>query len=292
MNNVFYVYIYLDPRKPGSYQYGDYLFDYEPFYVGKGKGRRIRDHRSDKSDTYKVKRIQKILREGFELIYFKVQEELIECQSFRLEMELIKTIGRYGLGTGPLTNLTDGGEGASGHITSVETKKKISESELGEKHPMFGRHHSEETKRMISESNKGKMSGDKHPLFGKHHSEESKKKNSESHKGRIVSVITRKKLSIAFSGDKHPLFGKHPTQQTRDQKSVSMKIAWKNQKSDLNKPISEETRKKLSDSNIGEKNPNYGKHPSDETKQKMSETKKLYWANKKQKELLENLNQQ
>jgi hypothetical protein len=39
--NSFYVYIYLDPRKPGKFHYGEYCFDYEPFYVGKGKDNRM-----------------------------------------------------------------------------------------------------------------------------------------------------------------------------------------------------------------------------------------------------------
>ena len=29
-----YVYVYLDPRKPGIFGYGEYKFDHEPFYVG------------------------------------------------------------------------------------------------------------------------------------------------------------------------------------------------------------------------------------------------------------------
>ena len=34
--SIFYVYAYLDPRKPGVFQYKDFRFDYEPFYIGKG----------------------------------------------------------------------------------------------------------------------------------------------------------------------------------------------------------------------------------------------------------------
>ena len=44
---------------------------------------------------------------------------------------------------------------------------------------MKGKHPSEETRKKISEANKG----ENHPFYGKHHSEEAKKKNSEAHIG-------------------------------------------------------------------------------------------------------------
>ena len=46
----------------------------------------------------------------------------------------------------------------------------------GENNPMFGKHHSEETRRKMSEANKIS-------LKGKHHSEETRRKMSEANKG-------------------------------------------------------------------------------------------------------------
>jgi hypothetical protein len=42
-----YVYALLDPRKPGSYIYDSYHFEFEPFYVGMGINDRIDSHDKD-----------------------------------------------------------------------------------------------------------------------------------------------------------------------------------------------------------------------------------------------------
>lgn len=57
--------------------------------------------------------------------------------------------------------------------------------QIGEKHPLYGTTHSEETKRKISLSNKGKLTGDKNPAKR----EDVRKKISESWKNR--KKITR-----------------------------------------------------------------------------------------------------
>ena len=60
--------------------------------------------------------------------------------------------------------------------------------------------------------NKGKkcpqFTGNKHPMYGKTHSKEAKRKISEAGKGRIVSEITKKRLSEAGKGHFGYWFGK------------------------------------------------------------------------------------
>lgn len=68
--------------------------------------------------------------------------------------------------------------------------------------PNYGKHLSEERKRKISESNKGKHSGEKNYFYGKHLSEEHRMKISESGKGRKRAEGTGKKIS---DGRKKPI---------------------------------------------------------------------------------------
>jgi len=92
-------------------------------------------------------------------------------------------------------NLTYGGDKPPSHKglkRSEETKKKLSETKLGEKNPMFGKHPSEEHRRKMSE-----MKGDKNPFFGKHHTEEARIKMSNSHKGVPLSKEHREHLGEA-----------------------------------------------------------------------------------------------
>jgi hypothetical protein len=42
--DVYFIYCFLDPRKPGDFIYDDLKFDYEPIYIGKGKGIRPKRH--------------------------------------------------------------------------------------------------------------------------------------------------------------------------------------------------------------------------------------------------------
>ena len=59
----------------------------------------------------------------------------------------------------------------------------------GENHPFFGKHHSAEACKKMSESHKGK-----------NHSDETRQKLSETNKGKHLSVETRQKMSEAHKG--------------------------------------------------------------------------------------------
>lgn len=159
MNN-FYVYIFLDPRKDGEFSYGEHKFKYEPFYVGKGKNNRCENHLREwslKDKTLKNNKIKSLLKLGLKPIIIKLFLNLSEVDSFDKEKEMIKKIGRLDLNTGPLLNMTDGGEGNSGVILTQETKTKISE-----KLKSLKLIRSEETKLKISNANKNRVYDDKY----------------------------------------------------------------------------------------------------------------------------------
>ena len=79
---IYYVYAFLDPRKPGPYLYSRWKFEYEPFYVGKGKGGRAYSHSGNTHTGNKIRQMQK---EGFEPIIVIKRKGLTEKQALLLE---------------------------------------------------------------------------------------------------------------------------------------------------------------------------------------------------------------
>jgi hypothetical protein len=106
------------------YVYGHFTKDTdEIFYVGKGKENRLNESLSRTPFWQNV-----AAKHGW---YSKVLEECSsEEEAFALEIDLIKKYGRRDLGTGPLVNMTDGGEGLSGPCPP-ERRKKISDARKG-----------------------------------------------------------------------------------------------------------------------------------------------------------------
>ena len=159
-----------------SYTYAYLREDRTPYYIGKGTRKRI----------YSKNKRVKPPKDKSRIIFLK--QNLTEEEAFKHEIYMIDVFGRKDLGTGILHNRTEGGEGISGWFLSEENKKNISDSK---KNP------SEETKRKISESLKGKLK-----------SEETKRKMSESQKGntkmlgKTHSEETKRRMSILKKGTK------------------------------------------------------------------------------------------
>lgn len=159
----FYVYVYLDTRYPGEFKYGDYIFDYKPFYIGKGLGRRYKvRYCRPMYFTNTIKAMTSLNLEPKVVFPFKSDDES-EC--YDVESKLIELIG-----IDNLTNISLGGTGIfSGLKHSDESKNKISNSLKGNTH-LLGYHPSENTRNAISKS----LSGDKNHFYGRNHTEQSK----------------------------------------------------------------------------------------------------------------------
>jgi hypothetical protein len=227
----YYIYVFLDCFKPGNYEYGDLKFEFEPFYIGKGVSDRIITSKCDKK-TFKSQKIKSIKNKGGDVISKKLFENLTFDESNLIEKDLIKKIGRRNLNLGPLTNLTDGGEGRlngknslesiekgvisrkktieklkeQGYDFSVseETKIKLREINTGENNPMWGKKHTDKAKHDQSQ----RTSGLNHPMYGKKHSEETiklikEKRNAtvDQEKMNEESRLRNNKAILQFSLD-------------------------------------------------------------------------------------------
>ena len=112
----YYVYCLFDSSRRVNYENPslDFCFIYEPFYVGKGKDKRIKAHfmpSSLRMDSFKNNKIKKILESGGEVLSEVLARDLMEDEAYTQEQSIITKIGRRDMGNGPLTNLSDGGYG-------------------------------------------------------------------------------------------------------------------------------------------------------------------------------------
>lgn len=231
----YYIYIYLNPLKPGKYQYKKFEFEFEPFYVGLGKKKRIDRHveyakykeRKKEYKTLKDNIILKILKTGKEPIRFKLYENITLESAIRLEKCLIKLIGRRNTNTGTLSNLTDGGEGTVGKVytqNELEKRKEISKKLWkdgvfdnrdisGEKNGFYHKVHSDETKNKIKDTIGDNRKGEKNANYGKRWTEEQKilasKRQKENHShlsgenNPAKRPEVRKNISISKMGSKN-----------------------------------------------------------------------------------------
>jgi hypothetical protein len=106
------------------------LFDWMgiPRYVGKGKKNRHKIHTEEPDLTNWLKNefIERTWVMLEEIPTIIARENISEKEAFETEKSLIKAIGRLDLEIGPLTNLTNGGDGASGFIYTEALRKERS----------------------------------------------------------------------------------------------------------------------------------------------------------------------
>ena len=104
---------------------------------------------------------------------------------------------------------------------------------------------SEESKKKISEANKGRLVGAKNPNYGKPIPDETKKKISESKKGKYCGEDNPNYGNHKLAGENNPFYGQRHTDETKD----------KLRQINLGKKLSDETKIKIGYALMGEKIP-------------------------------------
>jgi group I intron endonuclease len=155
-----------------------------------------------------------IKKYGKEMFSIELVEEVESSErAYELEMFYIK---KYNTKAPNGYNLTDGGDGIFGWNITDEYREqcssRVKELHKNKKVGMYGKKHTEETKKKMSDSSKGNKN-----CLGRVLSDETKLKISESNKGKVLSDLVRKKISENHhdvSGEKNPMYGRKHSPET------------------------------------------------------------------------------
>ena len=149
-----------------------------PCYVGKGKGNRWKHHHKKAYNPH-LRRIYE--HANGELPIVKVREYLTNAEAIDTEIAIIAAIGRELDGSGPLVNITLGGDGLTGWVPSPETRAKIGKGNSGKTA-------SAATRLLMSLASKGRPKTEDH-----------KRKIGAAQKGKVISPETIEKTRLGLA---------------------------------------------------------------------------------------------
>lgn len=153
---------------------------------------RWKEHCSDSRNRTKKMALHKAIQKyGKE--HFTVEQIDVACDQSELNYKEMHWIAECNSIIPNGYNLTSGGEHP---VFSEETRRKISEANKGEKNYFYG-------KRFIGALN---------PFYGRHHTEKTKKEHGDAVRGYKHTEEAKRKMSLQrkgkFTGKDNPMFGK------------------------------------------------------------------------------------
>lgn len=202
----------------------------EPFYVGKGKD--DRDTSLKRRNKHFMDLYNYLIRNNYGFKVLRLKDNLNEFEAFELEKETIKYFRDCGYS---LVNIMDGGEGGDyvstlsieekeiyskkmsesckgknlGHRHTEESKQKMSlkaSQRVGELNPFYGRHHSDETKRILSEKLTGRKNGFRDDEFKKKLSNTNKKPFCILYSDNKKEVYNSRAEAVKSLSERYPNF--------------------------------------------------------------------------------------
>lgn len=234
MSEAFYVYEHWRPDTR------------EPFYVGKGKGRRAFELTRGRNQRHR-RIVQKLRSKGLEPEVRIILDGLDEVAAYEKEKAIIAHWREHGA---RLSNMTAGGEGFSD--PTGEIAAKISIALIGRPRPERSQEAIQRCAAAIKKANRERV-----------WTEEACAKISTSNRNRTISEATRKRMSVASSARRYAPYSEerrekigaansNPSPATREKmraaklgKKLSAEHRAKIAKSLKGRPCSEETRAKL-----------------------------------------------